>query len=164
MLLFPPLRSAWARRGKPNRVWLSGHNAKKVIFGTINLKTGHHIEMEQPKQRSENFCSFLEELHRRYHGKPLAILLDRDPSHIAKKSQKLATKLGITLVWLPVRSPELNPMESLWGIAKSKVCANRQYKTIRNEMRRFKKFFKYLPPHKALLLSGLTSEEFWLFK
>ncbi|HEY8270986.1 MAG TPA: hypothetical protein VIG33_08860 [Pseudobdellovibrionaceae bacterium] len=48
LLLFPPLRSAWARRGKPNRFWLSGHNAKKVIFSSINLKTGHHIEMEQP--------------------------------------------------------------------------------------------------------------------
>jgi transposase len=120
--------------------------------------------MEQPKQRSENFCSFLEELYRRYHGKPLAILLDSDPSHTAKKSQKLAAKLGIALVWLPVRSPELNPMESLWGFAKLKVCANRQYKTIRNEVRKFKKFLRQMKPKKALHISGLDSETFWLLK
>src|SRR5437879_5673000 len=40
LLLFPPLRAAWSKRGEVARVWLTGRNARRVIFGAINLRTG----------------------------------------------------------------------------------------------------------------------------
>ncbi|MGZ3744945.1 MAG: transposase [Pseudobdellovibrionaceae bacterium] len=116
------------------------------------------------KQRSDDFCLFLNELHRRYHGKALTLLVDKDRSHEAAKSQKLATELGIHLIWLPTRSPELNAMESLWGFAKPRVCANRQYGTIENEVQKFIRFLHHLSQQKALQISGLRSENYWLFK
>jgi transposase len=163
LMLFPPLRAAWAHRGTANKVWLSGRNAKRVIFGAINLATGHHVEIMRPRQRADDFCAFLLELHRRYRRKRLVLLLDRDRSHEAVKSQTLAAKLKISLKWLPVRSPELNPLEALWGYAKPRVCANRQYETIDDEVRKFLKFINQLAPRKALKVCGLGSKNFWLF-
>jgi transposase len=43
LLLFPPLRAGWFLRGKPAKVPISGENAKRTIFGTIDVKTGRRI-------------------------------------------------------------------------------------------------------------------------
>src|SRR6202011_3826227 len=40
---FPPLRGMWARRGEQAKVRITGQNAKRVLFGTINLRTGHRV-------------------------------------------------------------------------------------------------------------------------
>lgn len=40
LLLFPPLRAGWAKAGEPAQVWLSGWNARRVIFGAMDLRTG----------------------------------------------------------------------------------------------------------------------------
>ena len=54
-------------------------------------------------------------------------LLDEDPSHTAHGSKDLAAELGIRLIWLPKRCPELNGMDHLWGHGKDHILANRQY-------------------------------------
>ena len=43
----------------------------------------------------------------------------------------------MTLLWLPKRSPELNPMDTLWGQAKDVIAANKQYATIDEQVDRF---------------------------
>lgn len=40
LLLFPPLRAAWSPRGQAKRVVLSGRNARRTVFGALNLRTG----------------------------------------------------------------------------------------------------------------------------
>jgi len=40
LLLFPPLRAGWFERGKPAKVPISGWNAKRTVFGTIDVETG----------------------------------------------------------------------------------------------------------------------------
>jgi len=47
------------------------------------------------------------------------------------------TAEGMTLLWLPKRSPELNPMDTLWGQAKDVIAANKQYATIDEQVGRF---------------------------
>jgi hypothetical protein len=37
--LFPPLRAMWAETGTQAKVGLTGRNAKRVLFGTINGRT-----------------------------------------------------------------------------------------------------------------------------
>jgi hypothetical protein len=43
LLLFPLLRSGLALRGQVAEVRLSGWNARRVIFGAMNLRTGHRL-------------------------------------------------------------------------------------------------------------------------
>jgi hypothetical protein len=126
LLLFPPLRSGWALRGQPLPVRLSGRNARRVIFGTLNLRTGHRLFLDRESQRAGDFQAFLRWIQGHYRGWNIALLLDEDPSHTAQGSETLAEELKIELLWLPKRSPKLNPVDHLWGDAKDEVSANRQ--------------------------------------
>ena len=75
---FPPLRGMWARRGEQARVPITGQNAKRVLFGAINFRTGHRVVLRRPQTRQADFQEFLRLLRRRYGGRPLYLLLDKD--------------------------------------------------------------------------------------
>ena len=141
---------------------ISGANARRVVFGTINLATGHRLFLARPRQRGIDFQAFLRVIRRHYPGRPVALVLDEDPSHTARASQELAIWLGITLLWLPKRCPELNGMDHLWGHGKDHVCANRQYPGIDAEVERFIEFLQSLSNQEALEQAGIRSDDFWL--
>ena len=118
--LFPPLRAAWARRGEAARVELSGRNAKRVVFGSINIRTGKLLLLVAKSQKAEDFQRYLRFVRRTYRGWRVVMILDEDASHTARASARLARDLDFELIWLPTRCPELNPMEGLWGDAKQR--------------------------------------------
>jgi hypothetical protein len=158
--LFPPLRAAWSKRGEVVKVWLSGRNARRVIFGAMNLRTGTRLFVPREKGRSGDFQAFLGEVRSRYWGWHVALLLDEDPSHTAKAS--LRETEGMTLLWLPKRSPKLNPMDTLWGQGKDVISANRQDAGIDEQVSRFVKHLQGLSDWEALQTSGVLSADFWL--
>src|SRR5205085_6476922 len=133
----PPLRAGWPLRGEPALVWLSGKNARRVVFGTMNLWTGSRLFLARKRQRADDFQAFLRVIHHHYRGWHVALLLDEDPSHTAKGSVGLAGLFEIELIWLPKRSPKLNPMDTLWGQGKDALSANKQYATIDEQVDRF---------------------------
>jgi hypothetical protein len=161
--LFPPLRSGWTRKGTPAQVVISGGNAKRVVFGTISL-TGHRLLLVRRRQRAEDFQEFLKLVHDHYRGHPVTMLLDGDSSHTAAGSAKLAAELDITLQWLPVRSPELNAIEDLWGNTKDAVCANHQYPDIETQTEAFLQYARSHTDHRAKQIAGLLSDDYWLFQ
>jgi transposase len=162
LLLFPPLRACWARRGEATEVRLCGANARRVIFGALNPRTGTRLFLERKRQRNEDFREFLGLVHERYQGWQVSLLLDEDSSHTAQRSQREARILRIRLVWLPVRCPELNAMDHLWRHGKERVCANRQYASIEEQVHRFLNYLEGLPPKEALRKAGVLSENYWL--
>jgi len=162
LLLFPPLRARWSLRGEPAPVPISGANAKRVLFGALNIDTGHRLLLARKRHRGEDFRAFLEEVNWHYRGWQVALLLDEDSSHTAAASQKLAVVLGIDLWWLPKRSPHLNPMDHLWRHGKEVICANRQYDSIEDQVERFKTYLYSLTPAEALGKAGILSPDFWL--
>jgi transposase len=162
LLLFPPLRAAWSRRGQPAPVPISGANAKRVIFGALNVHTGSRLFLDQPRQRAENFRAFLDLVHWHYRGWRVAMVLDEDSSHTAGGSTALAARLGIDLLWLPKRTPHLNPMDHLWRHAKAVVCANRQYRSIDDQVEDFLVYLYGLTATEALTKAGVLSGNFWL--
>jgi DDE superfamily endonuclease len=160
LLLFPPLRAGWARRGEVATVRLSGRNARHVIFGAMNLRTGTRLFVPRKKGRSADFQAFLHEVRSHYWGWHVALLLDEDPCHTAKASLRAAE--GMTLLWLPKRSPELNPMDTLWGQGKDVISVNKQYATIDEQVARFLRHLGSLSNQEALHTSGVLSKSFWL--
>lgn len=162
LLLFPPLRAAWALRGQTATVPLAGGNAKRVIFGTLNVGTGHRLFLPQLQQRGENFRLFLEFVAWSYRGWHVGLVLDEDPCHTAGRSQQEAANRGIALHWLPKRCPHLNPVDHLWRHGKQVVCANRQHTSIEQQTDAFLTYLDSLSPHEALHKAGVLSEDFWL--
>jgi transposase len=162
LLLFPPLRAGWGRKGEPFNVPISGKNARRVIFGAMNLRDGSLYLLAQHRQRAEDFQEFLEYL-RGYHGRRhMALLLDEDSSHTDEETQDMAEDLSIKFIWLPKRSPKLNPMDHLWGQAKDVVSANKQYTTIDEQVERFLPYLANLSKWEVLHTAGVLSPEFWL--
>jgi hypothetical protein len=159
-MMSPPLRAGWAPRGEPATVHISGWNARRVIFGAMNLMTGTRLMLPRPKGRAGDFRAFLAQVRQHYWGRHVALLLDEDPSHTARVSLKAAE--GMTLLWLPKRSPELNPMDTLWGQAKDVVATNKQYTTIDEQIERFLGYLDSLSGREALHTSGVLSDDFWL--
>jgi hypothetical protein len=160
LLLFPPLRAAWSKRGAVARVWLSGRNARRVIFGALNLRTGRRLLVPRPKGRSVDFQAFVAEVGWHYRGRHVALLLDEDSCHTAQGSRR-ATE-GMTLLWLPKRSPKLNPLDTLWGQEKGIISANVQYASIEEHVLSFLGHLRGMSNQAALHTSGVLSPNFWL--
>jgi DDE superfamily endonuclease len=160
LLLFPPLRAGWSKRGEAAKVWLSGRNARRVIFGVLNLRTGTRLFVPRPKGRSVDFRAFMAEVRSAYRGWHVALLLDEDPCHTAKASRPAVE--GMTLLWLPKRAPELNPLDTLGGQGKDVVSADKQYATMEKQVSRFLSHLSGLSNQEALHTSGVLSEKFWL--
>ena len=160
--LLPPLRAGWARRGEEAPVPISGGNAKRVLFGAINIETGRLLLLPRRRQRGVDFEDFLEEVRFYYRGRHVALLLDEDSSHTAAGSRELAEVLGIELLWLPKRSPHLNPMDHLWRHGKEVVLANHQYASIDEQAERFIDYLSNLSRFEALKKAGVFAKDFWL--
>jgi transposase len=159
---FPPLRHVWAFRGEQAVVPITGRNAKRVLFGALNPRTGHRLALCRCRYRQEDFQAFLRHLRQHYPGRPLWLLLDRAPAHEAARSQSLAARLGIVLVWLPKQCSELDAVDHLWKELKRLLAANRQFRTIDDEAAQAERWFLGLSPREALRKAGVLSENFWL--
>ena len=162
LLLFPPLRGCWSPVGQPKRVVLCGRNARRTVFGALNLRTGWRLFLPREHQRAADFQAFLHAVHSSYRGWHVAMLLDEDPSHTAKGSVRLAEGFDIDLLWLPKRCPELNPMDTLWGQAKDVISADKQYPSIDEQVGRFLEHLEGLSNGGALHTAGVYSRDFWL--
>lgn len=160
--LFPVLRRAWSLRGQQAEVPITGRNAKRVLFGTINLRTGHRICLRRPNMRQENFHDLLREVRRRYRKRPISMLLDEAPCHIAEKSQALAAALDIHLVWLPKQCSELNAMDQLWKELKGTISANYQFVSIEEHAEYGQNWLLTLTVREALRKASVLSKNFWL--
>jgi transposase len=160
--LFPVLRRAWALRGEQARVAITGCNAKRVLFGAINLRTGHRVMWRRPNMEQVHFQAFLRLLRKAYPGRPIALLLDEAPCHRAAKSQALAAQLDIALLWLPKQCAELNPMDQLWRELKGHISANYQYPTINAHAAAAEQWIRSLTRTEALRKAGIRSKNFWL--
>lgn len=160
--LFPVLRRAWALRGEQAHVAIRGCNAKRVVFGALNLRTGHRSILRRPNMEQAHFQAFLRLVREAYPGRRIALLLDEAPSHRAAKSQSLAADLDIELIWLPKQWAELNAMDQLWRELKGHISANYQYPTIEEHAAAAEQWIRSLTATEALRKAGIRSKNFWL--
>ena len=161
--LFPPLRAAWARKGTQATVPITGANAKRVLFGAINLRTAHRVVLIRPRAGAVDAQAFLRELRRRYRtAGTIWLLADRASAHTAARTQMLAAALSIRLLWLPKQAPELNAMDQLWRELKRLIAANRQAASVDALTSDAADWVLGLTPQQARRKTGMTSPHFWL--
>jgi len=70
---------------------------------------------------SIEICELLRKVALEYAGKPIYIILDNASYQKALIVQELAAQLGISLVYIPSYSPNLNLIERFWKFAKTKL-------------------------------------------
>lgn len=69
-------------------------------------------------QAKERICNVFEELRSKNPGERILLVLDNFSAHTCEHTRKRATQLGIDLVFLPISSPHLNPIEQVWKLLK----------------------------------------------
>jgi len=149
--------------GTSGVVPITGENAKRVLFGAINIRTAHRIVLERKQAGGADARAFFLELRRCYRRpRTIWLVLDRASAHTAAASQALAAQLHIKLVWLPKQAPELSPMDQLWRELKRVVAANRQAPTVDALAASAMLWVLMLTPTQARRKAGMLSPHFWL--
>jgi len=160
--LFPGLKRGWSLKGEQTKILISGRNARRVLFGVINVRTGHRIIARYRNMDQISFQHFLRLVRNSYKGRPIWMLLDNAGCHKTAASLALAATLKIELLWLPKQCPELNAMDHLWRALKSDVSANDQYPGIEHQAQATEQYMLSLPKIQALRKAGILSDNFWL--
>jgi transposase len=150
-------------RGRQVCVPVTGNNARRVLYGAVNVRTGHRVPRRGRSMRQGEVHAFLRELRSRYRTRRRVWLLpDRHGSHDSKATRELAASMRIELLYLPKQCPELNPMDHRWRHAKGVVSANRQYDDIDQRAAAAEGWFLWLTPREAKRKVGILSKNFWL--
>ena len=117
------LTRVWARRGSRPSVPKQTQYDYLYVFGAACPETGTAVALVAPGVNTESMSYFLAEFSASLAADVHAVVvLDRAGWHVSKD---LAVPGNITLVYLPPRSPELNPMENLWHWLTSHHWSNR---------------------------------------
>lgn len=119
------------------RVWSFGKPTKQKnttkyranTFGFYPINGNETIEFYE-NSKSPSVCDFLHKIKDANPHKNIVVIWDNARQHIAGWTRKFAKVLGITLVFLPKYSPDLDPIEFVWKSVRRKVS---QISFIRNE-------------------------------
>jgi len=127
---FPPLRAGWSQVGHPALVTISGRNARRTLFGALNVATGELVCLPLLRCRTDDIVGVITALGQVRPGVPKLLIWDNAPPHHPHRVRDAAQAVGITLAFLPFRAPELMPLEDLWRGLKQTVAANRCYASL----------------------------------
>lgn len=127
---FPPLRAGGSKRGEQPIVLISGRNARRVIHGALHPRTGELVRVVRERHRGDDAVVLIAVLAQGRPHVPKLLIWDNAPPHKPHRVREAAAAVGITVIFLPFRSPELNPCEDLWRGLKQEVAANRAYPTV----------------------------------
>lgn len=127
-----PVRRTWAPKGE-TPVLVHAFNWKKL---SISAALGYRwdgkrcrlwFQTKPGSYNDESLIGFLRDLKKYLRGQKAILIWDGLPAH---KSRKMKQHLENQRSWLQVEmlpgySPDLNPVEDLWGNIKSQELANR---------------------------------------
>ena len=117
----------WARRGSRPRQPKDQRYQSLYLFGAICPARGTGAALVLPWANTQAMQAHLWEISRNVApGAHAVLLLDRAGWHM---TAKLKVPKNITLLFLPSRAPELNPVENLWQFLRQIYLPNRVFET-----------------------------------
>ena len=160
---FPPLRAGWSKRGDPAVVLISGRNTRRTILGAMQVTTGELVRTVRERCRTDDVLAAIQGLGAVRPEAPKLLIWDNAPPHHPHRVRDAAQEAGITLAFLPFRSPELMPLEDLWRVLKTTVAANRCYASLEELTDRAVTWLDDMTPAERLRRCGFEASKFdWL--
>ena len=115
----------WAKRGSRPSAPKDQRTASAYIFGAICPDQGKGAGLVLPRCTTEAMALQLAEIAQAVApGAHAVVLLDQAGWH---QSKRLAVPTNITLVPLPAKAPELNPVENIWQFLRENWLSNRVF-------------------------------------
>ena len=117
----------WARRGTRPRAPKDQRTKWAYIFGAICPQLGKGAALVMPFADTEAMQAHLAEISAAVApGAHAVLVLDQAGWHL---SGRLVVPENITLLPLPPRSPELNPVENVWQFIRQTWLSNRVFES-----------------------------------
>jgi transposase len=117
----------WARKGTRPRLPADQRYQNTYLFGAICPKRGTGAALDLPTANAEAMQLHLEEISKHVARKAHAVvLMDRAGWHT---TGKLSMPKNITVILLPSKSSELNPVENVRQYMRSNRLSNRVLET-----------------------------------
>ena len=110
------------------RVWSFGKPAKTRnttkyranTFGFYPINGKPALEFYE-NSKVPSVRGFLREIKDKNPGKHTVVFWDNAPQHKAAETRKVAESIGISLVFLPKYSPDLDPIEFIWKSVRRRI-------------------------------------------
>ncbi len=117
----------WARKGTRPRQPADQRYQSAYLFGAICPARGIGAALMMPKANTHAMQAHLDEIsiHVVQHAHAV-VLMDRAGLHT---TGKLDMPGNMTIILLPSRSPELNPVENIWQYMRQNWLSNRVFET-----------------------------------
>jgi transposase len=115
----------WARRGTRPSAPKDQRTSSAYIFGAICPAEGKGAGLVLPRCTSEAMTLHLAEISQAVApGAHALVLLDQAGWHLSKR---LVIPDNVTLMPLPAKAPELNPVENVWQFLRENWLSNRVF-------------------------------------
>jgi DDE superfamily endonuclease len=120
-----PRTRRWARRGTRPRALTDLRTKSAYLFGAICAERGTGAAVVMPRADTQAMQHHLDEIARTLAPKAHAVLvLDQAGWHT---TDKLRLPENLSLLPLPPKSPELNPVENVWQFLRQTKLSNRVF-------------------------------------
>jgi len=125
------------KRTMPTHEWAAKYDNIKVSYdqfanqtiatiAAISAERGvDHIAMYRDSVNVDKFKLFLQELRDKYFFDDICLYMDNLSVHRSKVTKERMNELGFGYIFGPSYSPDLNPIESVFSIAKSYIKKER---------------------------------------
>jgi transposase len=126
-------RRVWLPKGEKTIMRVNRQKIKQHYFGALNVSTKKEELVKLDWQNTKNIIEALREITTRYKDKKLCFIWDNATWHRSKELRALLGKnedgqdnefAHIRFIWLPPYSPDYNPQEHVWKVAKQAVKNN----------------------------------------
>ena len=150
------VRSMWQRIGEQKRIPTPGQNAKRGVFGGLNLRTGEWFYHITAHKRGVEFIAFLTALLTAYPAGTIYVIVDNASIHTSRAVEHwLTLHARLQLVYLPTYSGHrLNPVEKVWWDLKADIAANRCFKSLVELEQAVHRYFESFTHEQALRLTN----------
>jgi transposase len=155
--LMSNFRRSWSRVGARAILPQKQVFKNSYLYSAISPTTGddfHLIGFTDMDTQTEEI--FLKELKKKHPKKHVVVVIDNAPCH---RPKVLHAIYGLTLIYLPSYSPELNPVERYFEELR-RATANEVFKDMKDLEKRLTKTIKSLTKEKLKQLCGYD----WILK
>ncbi|ELW2862913.1 IS630 family transposase [Salmonella enterica] len=146
--LNPKIGADWMPKGQQKRIATPGQNQKHYLAGALHSGTGKIHYVSGSSKSSDLFISLSEALRRTYRrAETITLVLDNYVIHKSRKVERwLEKNTKFRLLFLPVYSPWLNPIDLLWLSLHETITRNHQCRYMWQLLRQVNQFMKAASP------------------
>ena len=149
---------SWSEVGKPNIIPTNSGRVHYNVIGVYCAQTHESFFIQTPDNINSATVIELLKIIQKNHpaSAKVYVILDNARHHHAMNVKAYCESAGITLVFLPTYSPNLNVIERLWKLMRKKVFKDHYYATLDQFVAAIKDFLAHLERYMDELTTLMT--------